>query len=352
MDEKDLGEEFIKRVEELNGNKYEPKSRRIKGNNGDGPVNEIFNSRYIDKIIAQNGKEKNINKQNNKQKIERPKMKKRNRFTGKIKKFLQKHKKGIATVAVTAAAAAGVVAGINAYNDSQTITVPQAISMGETSDSLGLNDDIIAGMQYIDEALNNENIKNEDIIKIIPQVKNVAYDVLASKLAKTLGVNIDSVKFGSESIEEGKNRQYVKVYNRLFNQKYTSMDIPFLYNEHTISKDIANQIKNNQDLDDLIAEVQNGNFNRNDIINRLKRANKDTSKFAAGKMQIDEKGNMTLDKVKLADFDKMNKETSVEKPQLGNHGEYYNSKDVYSVNANGNVDNGDTINLRADDDGR
>lgn len=349
MDEKDLGEEFIKRVNSLNENNYQPKSRRIKGNNGDRLVNEIFESRDRDEILAKN--KNNSKKEGKKQTITRPKRKKRNRFTGKIKKFLQKHKKGIATVAVTAAAAIGVVTGINAYNDSQTITVPQAISMGETADSLGLNDNILAKMQYIDESLNNENIKNEDIIKLIPQVKNVAYDVLASKLANTLGVNMDSVKFGSESIQEGQTRQYVKVYNRLFDQKYTSMDIPFLYKEHTISQDIANQIKNNEDLNDLISEVQNGNLNRNNIINRLKEINEATSKFAAGKMYIDKNGNITLDKIKLSDLDK-NEEESVENPQSGNYGEYYNSNDIYSVNANGNVNNGDTINLRVDDDGR
>ena len=54
----------------------------------------------------------------------------------------------------------------------------------------------------------------------------------------------------------------------------------------------------------------NGNIDRNEIIESYKRALEETSKFAAGKVKVDDKGNITLEKTRVSQLENEKSESS------------------------------------------
>lgn len=273
------------------------------------------------------------------------------------KKTKKKYKGKIALVGTLAAAIAGIAGyAIGTSTQSPTITTSQAIVLlGETPKSLGINDEIASRIQKIEKELKNEDITNKDIIELIPEVHQLSYDVLQNKLARTMSVDNDSIKFGTESADEGRSRQYVNVYhgsNKAHYTHYTSKDIAFICTENTISDEIASQIKNISTSGNYIIQAQNGDINRDKMLENLNKSFDETNKFAAGDLKIDEKGNFTIDMTKVSDISKELEENGYSPRTKQKIEEYKTSDDSYSVNADGNVENTDTVNIEYDDDGR
>ena len=52
----------------------------------------------------------------------------------------------------------------------------------------------------------------------------------------------------------------------------------------------------------IIGKIQNQSINRNDILKKYKSAMKNTDKFAAAKMDIDDKGNISMDYTKVSEL--------------------------------------------------
>lgn len=325
MSESNAHDEFIKKYRQFNGL---PEEKII--NIGDYfPVNE---NRYKKKKVAS------------------PKP--------SPKKTKKKYKGKIALVGTLAAAIAGIAGyAIGTSTQSPTITTSQAIVLlGETPNSLGINDNIASRMEKIENKFKNEDITNKDIIELIPEVHQLSYDVLQNKLAKTMGVDNDSIRFGTESADEGRSRQYVNIYhgtNKTHCTHYTSKDIAFLCTENTISDEIASQIKNISTSANYIIQAQNGDINRDKMLENLKKSFDETNRFAAGDLKVDEKGNMTIDMTKVSDISKVLEENGYSpRTKQKIKEDYKTSDDSYSVNANGNVENTDTVNIEYDDNGR
>ena len=74
-------------------------------------------------------------------------------------------------------------------------------------------------------------------------------------------------------------------------------------NKNSISKEISQMIINTGNIQDLMRTVQEGNFNREEIIAQCNEALRGTSQFAGMKLQIDEKENITAKTIKAKDLD-------------------------------------------------
>lgn len=228
------------------------------------------------------------------------------KFVGRIAAF---------ALAGVAAFSVGKVA-YNAYTENQhqnsPITVEQALEHGETLETLGIDSSIPIELQDIEQILENENITNQEIIALAPRINSVYFDTVKGKLANTLGTEKENIKIYTEPAEEGTTRESVKVKNG-----DTFMNRDFFRNENSISTEISDSIKNISKMQKIMEEIQQGTFNRNDIIGKYKDIVNGVSQIAATKFEVDKKGNISADVTKVKDLNnKINNASIDEEPEL------------------------------------
>jgi hypothetical protein len=76
----------------------------------------------------------------------------------------------------------------------------------------------------------------------------------------------------------------------------------FLKNSNTITSDISSFIKDIGKMQTLMNKIQTNDINRNGIIKKYKSFMDSATKFAAAEMNIDEKGNISMDYTKVSEL--------------------------------------------------
>lgn len=261
------------------------------------------------------------------------------KFTGKGNKFIRKHKKGIAFAA--AVTLFGAVAGNS--NPQPTITVPDAVLIGETSESLGLDDGIVSNIQYVDNALKDNNIKNSEIIEIVKGTKDLASLILQKKFATLLGVDTGSIKFGIED-SDNEQKRYVESISRVYQKRFENSNNTSSDTNHILCEDVSNLIIEIEYLKNLENKVETGDFNRNKTINDIKASFDKINRFAAMKLISDRYENIISDKTTVHEFYE----------QLRKMKNINTSEESYLVEVENEINDGDgdTFILEEDDDAR
>lgn len=250
--------------------------------------------------------QRQIRRENQGRKIQRPKSKPKKRlFTGKR----------VATIVLAISMLLAAKGISNAHTNYQQQNEPAGIvqilqegSVELEELELGITNEQVSKIIEIQNALEREDITNEELIRLVPQVYQLQLDIIKSKTANTLGVSPENIRVHSESTREGTTREYIEVKNEsgqriaLYNEK----DI--FTNKNTISEGTTQMIRSTGSTQDRIKMVQEGDFNRKEIIAQCNEALKETSQFAGMKLQVDEKGRMTDQKIKAVDLEQKNKE--------------------------------------------
>ena len=168
-----------------------------------------------------------------------------------------------------------------------------AISSGETLETLGINRDIQANLQDLQQKMMSGNLTNQEIIQMAPRINNLCFDVSKSKLSNALGVREEGISF-EENFEDGITRPKIVVETPYSKDVYHEESI---LNKNTFPKEISKEIEDIKAIQKIIQEVQNGNFNRNYVLNKYATILQDTENLAAsplklenGKIIVNEKG--------------------------------------------------------------
>ena len=270
------------------------------------PPNEIISKEEEMEVIIDI--QRQIRRENQGRKIQRPKSKPKKRlFTGKR----------VATIVLAISMLLAAKGISNAHTNYQQQNEPAGIvqilqegsvELEELELELGITNEQVSKIIEIQNALEREDITNEELIRLVPQVYQLQLDIIKSKTANTLGVSPENIRVHSESTREGTTREYIEVKNEsgqriaLYNEK----DI--FTNKNTISEGTAQMIRSTGSTQDRIKMVQEGDLKREEIIAQCKEALKETSQFAGMKLQVDEKGRMTDQKIKAVDLEQKNKE--------------------------------------------
>lgn len=250
--------------------------------------------------------QRQIRRESQGRKIQRPKSRPKKRlFTGKR----------VATIVLAISMLLAAKGISNAHTNYQQQNEPAGIvqilqegSVELEELELGITNEQVSKIIEIQNALEREDITNEELIRLVPQVYQLQLDIIKSKTANTLGVSPENIRVHSESTREGTTREYIEVKNEsgqriaLYNEK----DI--FTNKNTISEGTAQMIRSTGSTQDRIKMVQEGDLKREEIIAQCKEALKETSQFAGMKLQVDEKGRMTDQKIKAVDLEQKNKE--------------------------------------------
>lgn len=252
--------------------------------------------------------------------------------------------------------AGSLVIGAGIYIGSQgkdePITSSQKISvLGETPETMGISNEMYSRFQNVKEKSKNKNISNTDLIEMAPEIHDICIDITENKLANALGVDVSNISLSRESGDEGTTREVVTVNRGMNKQRYLTHE--FGLSKYTISKEIAGEIKDIKKLEEIMLDIQNNSFNRDGVLSDYKVIIDDADKFVAMDLAIDENENIKTYVIKNSELSKVAEERGYTQKTTQQVEESFNTpEDIYSVNANGNVNNGDTINLRVDDDGR
>lgn len=322
MSESSAHEEFIKKYRQFNGL---PDEKIIKI--GDYfPVND----------------NRNKSRNNKNKKIIRPKQKRKRNYKGKI-----------ALIGTLAAAIAGVAGyAIGTSNQTPTITSTTAVyTMGESPEELGINDEMFNKIQNIKSQLQNGDISNSDLISIAPDLYNLSLDVTQNKISKLFGVDPDDIKLNIQGGETGNKSQTLNVYDKGKKQTYYNKELG--RTRSSMPKEISDLIIRINDMKNVMLDIQNSNLDRTKILSIYKDTIDKIDKFVPMELSFDEDSNIIANSINSKDIakaveEKGNKQQTKQKIQE----EYKTSDDSYSINANGNVENQDTVKFEYDDDAR
>ena len=273
----------------LNINDYLKLEDRMSRSEVDAAITEMTKS--MEKL------KRNQRKSDTKRRLRISQAEKKNKFKGNIKRT-------VTALLLTTTALIGGYQAKNLYNEYQQqnspITLEQSLENGESLSSLGIDNNILLEMQDIEEMLKRDDLTNEEIISLAPRIKKLQSDTLEMKLSKALGVSKDDITYNTNPIEEGMTRETVKTRN---NENYhVSKD--FLTWENTISSEISNSIKENEEMKEVIQKLRGGDINREEILKKYNEVVKHTDQLAASDVNIDEKGNITVEYTKVADLNK------------------------------------------------
>lgn len=218
----------------------------------------------------------------------------------KIKKLIQK----IKIIGMSGLIAFGSYTAYKAYaNENKTITLEQSFEMGETPQTLGIDANLVQQIQEIQNELENANkLSNSELKDIGSDISQLQLDVIKSKIANTTGKeNITLRERNNDGIAKAKINEQIYIEKDIFD------------NKNTISKNIANEIQRAGENQRLVGSMYYEDIDRSDVIKQMKDNINSLDKFAAGKMSMDEKGNITLDKTTQKEYEKANKDIEEER---------------------------------------
>lgn len=237
----------------------------------------------IEKGLVREEIRKQLNQR--KRKIQRAKTNNKFQFRGNI------------MIKITAILLAGiaVVGGCQAKNEidkfkqqNEPPRLELVMKSGESTDSLGINDDIVFEIKNIEELLEEEMLKNEELIRLSARISSLQFDTVKAKLSNALGVPAEKISIYRKYIGKGETSEGVGIKN---DKVYTNNFLKF---NHKISSELAEYIREIARMQDTMKEMQEGNINRNVILEEYKEAIKKTSQFAAADVTVDDNDNILV----------------------------------------------------------
>lgn len=244
--------------------------------------------------------------------------------------------------------AGGIAGGLKGKED-QKISTKTAVSLlEETPQSLGITQEEYDKINSIKDSLDNNKLSDDEIPYMAKELYDLYNDVIKMKLANTLGVNDDKIVL-DQYVEEGRTIQLVIVKLPYKENIYRTRD--FATFQNSISKEIDNSIIDLTKMQTIMGEIQEGNYSNDKLLEKYKEIINNIDTLAASRFIIDDFGNISVKAIENKDIEKLReKKNNIQPPKRKIQEEYKTSQESYSVNANGNVENQDTVKLEYDDD--
>lgn len=189
---------------------------------------------------------------------------------------------------------------LDEYRDSKnTLTLEQALENGETLEKLGISEETAAEIGKLTKILDGD-LTNKKLIDIAEEIPDIQKRVIKEKIGDIIEIEkvsditlIPAHKFDATRISIEGQGAYEK-------QGF----INTILGEKTISGDIAKYIDRIGNAQGKRDEILEGNINKKEDIKYYRNAIKEISKFAAGEIEIDEKGNISIEKTRVSELEK------------------------------------------------
>ncbi|MEE0865309.1 MAG: hypothetical protein U0L98_00675 [Clostridia bacterium] len=244
--------------------------------------------------------------------------------------------------------AGGIAGGLKGKEDQKIGTKIAVSLLEETPQSLGITQEEYDKINSIKDSLENNKLSDDEIPYMAKELYDLYNDVIKMKLANTLGVNDDKIVL-DQYVEEGRTIQLVIVKLPYKESIYRTRD--FATFQNSISKEIDNSIIDLTKMQTIMGEIQEGNYSNDKLLKEYKKIINNIDTLAASGFIQDDFGNISVKAIENKDVEKLRqKKNNIQPPKRKIQEEYKTSQESYSVNANGNVENQDTVKLEYDDD--
>ena len=242
-----------------------------------------------------------------------PMVRKRREFTGRKK------------IAVLVLAGALLIGG-KILNDTQAyenrpITLGEALTQtGDRPEDLGIEYSDVEEFTKIKDAIENKDkyITDEEVKAMLPKIHKLGINALETKAAKALNLkDKNSVRFDCKYInlkgEGNKTQKTLTVSQNDGQQEYfTSTETFDLKFRNTIPTEMSDQIEDIKQIENIMGEIQNGNFNKNEVIKKEEKAVDNLGRFMAMKFKKDNNGNNIIAEVTRSKDLKKNNEKNID----------------------------------------
>lgn len=195
-----------------------------------------------------------------------------------------------ATLGLAAALMVGI-GGYTAYSmdsNSQQVTLEEAIKSGKSVEDLGIDADTLTRIQNLETRLNATDIDAEELLSIGKELEDLQFDVVKSKIATEADVSEKDIKIGHNEEKAEDSKQTIRIGEDIL------MDSTALF-QREFSTEIEEYIKTIVNTQENNYYMEQGEFDKDAVINRFQNTLEKTSQFAAGDIDVekDENGKIT-----------------------------------------------------------
>lgn len=203
----------------------------------------------------------------------------------KHKKIKRPRAKKVAAILLVASlAASGAVFAASAKGDKDKLpeTLEEAIQSGMTLEELGIDESIQSRLYGLREKVKSGNLTNQEIIQMAPEINEIIFDVPTSKLSRALGVKEKGISY-KEEFNQGEKIQMVIAETGYSTEKYCNESI--INTNNTFPQVISKEMEDMKIMQEIMQELQAGNFYREYVLNKYATILQDTEKLAASPLK-------------------------------------------------------------------
>ena len=188
----------------------------------------------------------------------------------------------------------------NEYRDSKnTLTLEQALEHGKTLEKLGINEEIATEIGEYTTKLEGD-LTNKELIDIAEEIPDIQMKVIKTKMAN----KIEDVNLSDIDLIPADRFDTAKMYIEGQGVYEREGIINSIIGDKMISVDIADYIDRIDGAQEKERKMKKGDINREQDIKYYRKAIKEISKFAAGEIEIDKKGNISIEKTRVSELEK------------------------------------------------
>lgn len=216
----------------------------------------------------------------------------------KNRKMKPKVKKIIGAVGAVVLTSTLVLGGIGAHNSyagykqgNEPITLEQALENGQDLESLGMTEELQEKLEELQERMADENITNKEIIEIAPEINDLQFAILKTKIADKLeeSEEFKGIRLGALTVEpeaysnsNGERTQNARIiaYEDTINEET-------IFSGDEISDDIKDMILNTEKMRINVGNVNNESFNKDKYVKAFQGYLTNLEQFAAKEIKVE-----------------------------------------------------------------
>lgn len=196
----------------------------------------------------------------------------------------------VGAVVLTSSIVLGGVGLHNSYADykqgNNPITLEQALENGQDLEALGMTEELQEKLEELQERMADENITNKEIIEIAPEINDLQFAILKTKIADKLeeSEEFKGIRPGALTVEpeahsnsNGERTQNAKI----------KMNKEVIFSGDEISDDIKDMILNTEKMRINVGNVNNESFNKDKYVKVFQGYLTDLEQFAAKEIKVE-----------------------------------------------------------------
>lgn len=215
----------------------------------------------------------------------------------KNRKMKPKVKKIIGAVGAVVLTSTLVLGGIGAHNSyagykqgNNPITLEQALENGQDLEALGMTEELQEKLVDLQERMADENITNKEIIEIAPEINDLQFAILKTKIADKLeeSEEFKGIRPGALTVEpEANGSNGERTQNARIIAYEDTINEETIFSGDEISDDIKDMILNTEKMRINVGNVNTESFSKDKYVKAFQGYLTNLEQFAAKEIKVE-----------------------------------------------------------------